>query len=100
MSPDYTERNGTASELLNVERCKDTLNELNDLFADNLEATVGERGTRDFYEVYVIPHPDPTSAVRLVMLHSTKGELFHAATFDIDSLGNDHRAREDDGSIV
>ena len=59
---------------------------LNDLLAGNLEATVGERGTEDFYELYVLHDPDPESQVHLVMLLSTEGELFHAATFDIDDL--------------
>lgn len=62
------------------------LADLNDLLAGNLEATVGERDTEDFYELYVLPDPDPESQVHLVMLLSTEGELFHAATFDVDDL--------------
>lgn len=100
MSTDYTERNGIASESSHVERREDTLNELNDLLAGTLEATIGDRGTEDFHEVYVIPDPAPESGVHLVLLLSTEGELFHAATFDVDSLETDHRAREDDGPIV
>lgn len=86
MNTNHTERNRTADEPPIVERREDTLNELNDLLAGNLEATIGERGTGDFREVYVIPDPAPASAVHLVMLLSTEGELFHAATFDVDSL--------------
>ncbi|WP_049903878.1 hypothetical protein [Halococcus agarilyticus] len=74
------------SESPDIERDDEMLSELNDLLAGNLEATVGERGTEDFYEVYVLPDPDPESQMYLVMLCSTEGELFHAATFDVDDL--------------
>lgn len=60
--------------------------ELSELLVGNLEATVGEQGTEDFYELYVLPDPDPDSAIHLVMLLSTAGELFHIGTFDTDEL--------------
>lgn len=60
--------------------------ELSRLLTGHLEATVGEPGTEDFHEVYVVPDPDPESGVHLVMVLSTTGELFHAATFDVNEL--------------
>jgi hypothetical protein len=100
MSIDHTERTGFTDESRDVERPEETLNELNDLLAGNLEATIGERGTEDFHEVYVIPDPAPASGVHLVMLLSTEGELFHAATFDVDSLETNHRARENGEPVI
>lgn len=60
--------------------------ELSELLSGHLEATVGKPDSEDFHEVYVVPDPDPESAVYLLLLLSTAGELFHAATFDIDEL--------------
>jgi hypothetical protein len=85
MSSDTTNQTTTSSESVNIESDEDMLARLNDLLARNPEATVGERDSEDFKELYVLPDPDPESGVHIIMGLSAERGLSHVATIDIDN---------------
>jgi hypothetical protein len=85
MSSDTTNQTTINSASVNIESDEDTLVRLNDLLASNSEATVGERDSEDFDELYVLPDPDPESGVHIVMGLSARRGLSHVATFDTDN---------------
>lgn len=88
MSINHTIQDMNTNEPSSIEACgENTLAKLDALLTGTLEATIGERNSEGYYEVHVLPDPDPDSGVHLVMLLSDDNELFHAATFDIDDLG-------------
>lgn len=82
MGSNSPNQNTTSSEPTRVEKDEDTLAQLNGLLARNSEVTVGDRESRDFDELYVLPDPDPESGIHVVMGLSVEGELSHVATFD------------------
>jgi hypothetical protein len=84
MSSNSTNQATPSSESVSIESDSDMLSRVNDILAKNPEATVGERDSEDFDELYVLPDPDPESGVHVVMGFSAERGLSHVATVDID----------------
>lgn len=85
MSSNPTSQATISSESVSIESDSDMLSRLNDILVKNPEATVGERDSEDFDELYVLPDPDPESGVHVVMAFSVERGLSHVATVDIDN---------------